>query len=231
MPMPSGESKATQIEVGDLFDFDVEVAPIVEVLVGKTLEQATMEVLEERELAELRQHQEQFEQLRNVELAESQRLEARETRLFEEKQRRKKQEIERLEKEDELSRKIASKSVSKQYLSALQTNVFERLSSAGHFSDPLVEQVENDFLPWLSDQVVDRVAEKGALRLVAECICDDAIAAGTNAARTDLEATRQTLQQRQHEREQAERQRKERQEAERLKELEAEAEPEAPEDE
>jgi hypothetical protein len=35
----------------------VEVRPILEVLVGKTVEQALMEVMEEEELARLRQHQ------------------------------------------------------------------------------------------------------------------------------------------------------------------------------
>ncbi len=40
-----------------LFDFDREVRPLLEVLVGKTLEQAMMEVMEEEELARLRQHQ------------------------------------------------------------------------------------------------------------------------------------------------------------------------------
>jgi hypothetical protein len=48
---------------GDLFDFDFEVEPILEVLVGKVLEQGLMEVLEEEELAAMRAHQEHFEQV------------------------------------------------------------------------------------------------------------------------------------------------------------------------
>jgi hypothetical protein len=40
-----------------LFDFDMEVLPILEVLVGKTIEQALMEVMEEEELDTLRDHQ------------------------------------------------------------------------------------------------------------------------------------------------------------------------------
>lgn len=42
---------------GDLFDFDLEVEPILEVLVGKVLEQGLMEVLQEEELAAMRRHQ------------------------------------------------------------------------------------------------------------------------------------------------------------------------------
>lgn len=37
----------------DLFDFDVAVAPLLEVLVAKTLEQALLEVRQERELRDI----------------------------------------------------------------------------------------------------------------------------------------------------------------------------------
>jgi len=70
-----------------LFDFDAEVRPILEVLVGKTLEQSLLEVLAEEELADLRQQQRMFEELRNAEMAEQQRLEEQDRRLVEEKVR------------------------------------------------------------------------------------------------------------------------------------------------
>ena len=59
--------------------------PILEVLVGKTLEQSLLEVMEEEELANLRAQQRAFEQLRNAELVEQQRLEEQERRHSEEK--------------------------------------------------------------------------------------------------------------------------------------------------
>ena len=68
-----------------LFDFDVEVKPILEVIVGKTVEQSLLEVMEEEELANLRQQQRAFEELRNAELVEQQRLEEQERRHREEK--------------------------------------------------------------------------------------------------------------------------------------------------
>jgi hypothetical protein len=49
---------------GELFDFDTEVEPLLEVLVGKVLEQALLEVLEEEELSAMRAHQAHFEALR-----------------------------------------------------------------------------------------------------------------------------------------------------------------------
>ena len=85
IPQKSGLDVATQIEEGELFDFEVEVQPILEVLVGKTLEQALMEVMEEEELETLKAHQRAFEDRRNAELAEAQRMEAAEKRRQEEK--------------------------------------------------------------------------------------------------------------------------------------------------
>merc|ERR1719160_1743827 len=88
MPAKVGVDIETQIEEGELFDFDREVEPVLEVLVGKTLEQSMMEVLEEEELESIRRHQEEFEQLRNAELLEVQRMEAAEQRRAEELARR-----------------------------------------------------------------------------------------------------------------------------------------------
>ena len=70
-----------------LFDFDIEVKPILEVLVGKTIEQSLIEVMEEEELADLRKQQREYEELRNAEKVEQQRLEEQERRLREEKVR------------------------------------------------------------------------------------------------------------------------------------------------
>ena len=68
-----------------LFNFDMEVRPLLEVLVGKTMEQSLLEVMEEEELASLRGQQRAFLELRNAELVEVQRLEEQERRHREEK--------------------------------------------------------------------------------------------------------------------------------------------------
>lgn len=63
-----------------LFDFDLEVKPILEVLVGKLMEQALLEVSEEEELADIRKQQLEFEEIRDADLMEMQRLAERERR-------------------------------------------------------------------------------------------------------------------------------------------------------
>lgn len=58
---------------------------MLEVLVGKTIEQSLEEVMEEEELAYLRAQRRAFEERRNNELTEVQRLQEQERRRYEEK--------------------------------------------------------------------------------------------------------------------------------------------------
>jgi hypothetical protein len=81
--MPAKENcKFTQIydEDHELFDFDAMIEPMLSVLCGKTLEQARMMVLEEEELRIMKVQQKEYEEIRNAELIEAQRLEAADLR-------------------------------------------------------------------------------------------------------------------------------------------------------
>lgn len=167
VPAKTGKDIATQILDGDLFDFDVEVKPILEVLVGKTVEQSLLEVMEEEELANLRSQQRAFEELRNAEFVEQQRLEEQERRHREEKERRMKQQREVLRKEKETAEKIAARAFAQSYLADLVPTVFGTLSDNGYFYDPVERDIEQGFLPWLMDRVTDRLekSEKGRMVL------------------------------------------------------------------
>ena len=114
-----------------MFDFDIEVKPILEVLVGKTIEQALLEVMEEEELSNLRTQQRRFEELRNAELVETQRLEEQERRHREEKERRMKQQTDVLKKEKETAEKIAARA-------------FAQVSQLHHFT--FLNRNEHDFV-------------------------------------------------------------------------------------
>jgi len=169
VPMKIGVDVQTQIEDGDLFDFDFEVEPILEVLVGKTLEQGLMEVMEEEELAAMRAHQEYFEQLRNAELVALQRMEAAEIRKMEEKMRRIAQEKERVEREKAMREKVAAQTFARGYLNGLMGNVFDRLYDTGFFYDPVQREVEQEFMPWFTDAVVDDCSNAAVTR---RCVND-----------------------------------------------------------
>ncbi|POI26988.1 hypothetical protein CIB84_009262 [Bambusicola thoracicus] len=137
VPAKTGRDVATQIEEGELFDFDIEVKPILEVLIGKTIEQALLEVMEEEELAKLLAHQRAYAELRNAELAEVQRLEEQDRRYREEKERCKQQQMQMLQKEKETMEKIAAQAIAKRYLADLIPSVFNNLHESGFFYDPI----------------------------------------------------------------------------------------------
>lgn len=170
VPAKTGKDIATQILEGELFDFDVEVRPILEVLVGKTVEQSLLEVMEEEELANLRSQQRAFEELRNAELVEQQRLEEQERRHREEKERRMKQQREILRKERETADKIAARAFAQSYLSDLVPSVFGTLSDNGYFYDPVERDVEQGFLPWLMERVETQLKKSTLGRKVLDSI-------------------------------------------------------------
>lgn len=168
VPAKTGKDFATQILEGDLFDFDIEVKPILEVLVGKTVEQSLLEVMEEEELANLRSQQRAFEELRNAEFVEQQRLEEQERRHREEKERRMRQQREVLRKEKETADKIAARAFAQSYLADLVPTVFGTLSDNGYFYDPVERDIEQGFLPWLMDRVTDQLEKSERGRMVLD---------------------------------------------------------------
>jgi len=175
IPQSTGKDIATQIEDGDLFDFDLEVKPIVETLVGKTVEQALMEVAEEEELAQIREQQREYEELRNAEMIELQRLEEQERRLRAEKDRRMKQAQEALQLEQDIAQKIAARAFAKAYLQDLVPSVFNNLRENGYFYDPVEHEIETSFMPWLMNQTMTQVNNLILGRTILDSIIRDVV--------------------------------------------------------
>ena len=162
----------TQIAPGDLFDFDFEVAPLVDVLVGRTLEQSCAEVAQEAELAAIRGRRAEFEAVRSAELADVQRIEAEVKRRFAEKTRRVEQEEARLAREAAVREKIAAAAFARSYLTAMRRNVFAALHKSGHFYDPLKRDIQA-WMPAIFATVAERT---GGTREVAEGVVASLIA-------------------------------------------------------
>eukprot|EP00657_Telonema_sp_P-1_P007814 TRINITY_DN2804_c0_g1_i1.p1 TRINITY_DN2804_c0_g1~~TRINITY_DN2804_c0_g1_i1.p1 ORF type:complete len:246 (-),score=56.30 TRINITY_DN2804_c0_g1_i1:150-887(-) len=181
VPIKTGVDQGTQILEGDLFDFELEVEPILDVVVGKTLEQSMMEVMEEEELAELRAHQEEFVQLRNAELAETQRMEEAERRKFDEKERRLAEERERIQRENILREKISASAFAKNYMSGIESSVLDRLSKIAYFYDPVEREVESEFLPWLTQLAKDKFATSAVGYQLASVASELAVEMGEKA--------------------------------------------------
>merc|ERR1711988_1583568 len=189
IPMKTGVDKETQIMEGDLFDFELEVEPILDVLVGKTLEQSMMEVMEEEELAELRAHQEEFVQLRNAELAETQRMEEAERRKFEEKERRLAEERERVAKEKVLKEKVAAAAFAKNYMAGIESSVLDRLTKLSYFYDPVEREIETSFMPWIAQLATQKCKSYEVAGKLADVVVGRAIEAGMAAYESSVAAS------------------------------------------
>lgn len=143
----------TQIEPGELFDYDTEVQPILEVLVGKTVEQALIEVLEEEEIAALKEQQRRFLELRMAEKAEEQRLVEEERRRKEEKDQRQKQQEKAMKTQQETEERVAAAVLLTGYIAELLPAVLEGLKMSGYLLDEIKADVEEGFMPWLMKEV------------------------------------------------------------------------------
>lgn len=174
VPAKTGQDVETQIDPGDLFDFDLEVEPILEVLVGKTIHVAMLELMQEEELDAIRRQQDEFEAVRNIELAEVQRLEAEARRKTQEKERRLKQEKERLAERMELEEKIAARAFAQQYLSSLHTGVFHMLHDEGFFFDPVKKEVEEVLMVEIISGFRDRVGLYEIAQMMTEELLEGA---------------------------------------------------------
>ncbi|XP_054617815.1 radial spoke head protein 3 homolog isoform X2 [Dunckerocampus dactyliophorus] len=175
IPAKSGKDVATQIEDGELFDFDREVQPLLEVLVGKTIEQSLLEVMEEEELACLRAQQRAFEEMRNAELAEVQRLQEQDRRRREEKERRISQQQEALKREQETAEKIAARAYTHHYLADLVPTVFKSLRTHGFFHDPVEKDIETTFFPWLMAEVHSNLEKRNTARQLLDTLIHDVV--------------------------------------------------------
>lgn len=84
VPVKNGVDVSTFID-NELFDFDLEVQPVLENIIGRTLQQALTEVIHEEEIADLREQQQKILASREAELHELRRLEEQECNLKSEK--------------------------------------------------------------------------------------------------------------------------------------------------
>ncbi|KRW98192.1 hypothetical protein PPERSA_03394 [Pseudocohnilembus persalinus] len=201
MPKKDGIDKETQIWDGDLFDFDYEVQPILQVLIGKTLEQSRMEVLEEEELRIMKEQQKRFEQLRNAELAEMQKLESKEKRLLQENQNRISQYNAQKDQNILAHKKMISRIISKNHVGQLSNKVLEILRNKGVFRHPLNMTLLNNFVPWLYQEVQDVIntyqqAQKEITSIVDNVIEENKLL-HEQSLQKDKEKKQQILQQKQ----------------------------------
>ena len=190
IPLPKGKDEETQIIDGELFDFEMEVKPILEVLVGRSVIQAQYELIEEFEREEYLNHKKNYERKREFELNKLQRIEAKYVRQEEERQRRFKQKEQRQINDIIMQKKLMANVFSKHFLKNLKGNTFRHLQERGFLSyhetyntsllmqqdylpkaekmNTVISFVDDDLLPLVKQEIDAELLERHRLSLQKE---------------------------------------------------------------
>ncbi|XP_039450820.1 radial spoke head protein 3 homolog A isoform X2 [Culex pipiens pallens] len=157
VPQKQGQDVATEILDGELFDFDTEVQPIVEVLVGRTIEQALIEVLHEEEIAEMKRQQQQIMAIREAELAELRRLELEDRKLTAEKERRILQDKIAQDLDREMQERITASKLLQGRIDTLLPDILDTVENIKDEKDR--EEFERQIAPWLAKEVAQEIGQ------------------------------------------------------------------------
>ncbi|XP_053674343.1 radial spoke head protein 3 homolog [Anopheles nili] len=157
VPAKTGCDAATEILDGELFDFDTEVQPIIEVLVSRTLEQALVEVLHEEEIAEMKQQQQKILALREAELVELHRLEQEERKRQAERERRFLQDKIARDLDLEMQKRITAAKLLQGRLDEIVPEVLATVDKIETEKDRA--EFERQITPWLAKEVAQEIGQ------------------------------------------------------------------------
>lgn len=156
MPIYTGIHKETQIYASEnLFDFDYEAEPVVQVLVTRCLEESRIEVVEEEELKVLKERQHHLQKIFEKEEKDRRSLEQRER---EKDRKNKEKNSQRRRRKDEIvdtHQHMISRVYSKRFMADTKNAAFEILDNMGMFLDETEKDIKNNFMPWLYEETLN----------------------------------------------------------------------------
>lgn len=187
-PQKTGVDETTQVEDGELFIFDFEVEPILEVLINKTLEQSIMEVEEEFELDQMSGFKTEWMKRQAAMMKDWEAQVAEEGVRWE-----KKEEVLRLKREEkrreaQVLLKIQSLAVAKAHLKNLVPDAVKSLQEEA-FPDTKEQAVVRLFMPGVFAEVQKQIKGKAA----AESVISSIVKKDVKARQVSQIAARQVL--------------------------------------
>merc|ERR1719198_2126725 len=145
-PQKTGVDESTQVEDGELFIFDLEAEPILEVLINKTLEQSIMEVEEEYELDQMTSFKAEWMKRQAAMMKDWQAQVAEEWVRWGQKEEVLKIKREEKRREAQVLLKIQSMAAAKAHLNNLVPNAVEKLQNES-FPDMTDLAIARTFVP------------------------------------------------------------------------------------
>jgi len=181
-PQKTGVDETTQVEDGELFIFDFEVEPILEVLINKTLEQSIMEVEEEFEVDQMTAFKREWMKRQEAMMKDWEAQVAEEWVRWGQKEEVLKMKREEKRREAQVLLKIQALAVAKAHLKSLVPNAVQKLQEEA-FPDSKVVAITRDFMPQIFAEVRQQVQSRGS----AESVITDIVRRNVKA-RSNMQA-------------------------------------------
>ena len=149
VPKKTGMDATTQIWDGDLFVFDEEVQPILNVLTFKTLEQSLLEVEEEAEFESMQNYKSEYNFRKQKEKHDYEEELKREIELIKEQKAHLQARRTRYLKTQNLVYKFMNLNLAKNYTSKLIPNTLAKLKQENLHPDYFPHLLHTQYMPWL----------------------------------------------------------------------------------
>mmetsp|Transcript_9226 Transcript_9226/g.18506 ORF Transcript_9226/g.18506 Transcript_9226/m.18506 type:complete len:419 (+) Transcript_9226:217-1473(+) len=172
VPMKTGIDCGTQLD-DEVFDFDAEVVPLLQVIVGKTMEQALLEVESEAELVSL---EEEYKGLVADKQAEEERikqLEMASIKAWTEKKAKLAEEMIFADAQDQVRAKVAAVRMMREILPSTRDDIYDEKVKSGEW---VVDDIKSTFMPWLMDSVAQALDGRAKGMAVVDSVIKEALA-------------------------------------------------------
>lgn len=167
----------SQVDTDEVFDYDRDVVPILEVVISKTIEQGLMEVRQEQELKLIARRKGFLQDKAVARQVEAQNLENLEGERLKRKEQTMVAARLRVSQEDKLHQKLAANVFAARWLEGIQEKCMDELDAGNFFASPVALAVR-EFMPWLEEAVHKKSGEMNAARDCVDGLINGAIETG-----------------------------------------------------
>ena len=159
-----GVDVETQIWDDDLFDYDVEVEPIINVLVFKTLEQARLEVDEDAEIEAIKIYKEEYRKRKEMEREDWKKQMEEEEERLKQKNEMLKQAREVFNHQETVTKKLQCLHVAKNYLKGILHSSSKSIIEANYWQSEKFNAMHSQFIPIITQKVQGAVKRKEEIK-------------------------------------------------------------------
>lgn len=135
----------------------------------------------------MKDQKKEYEEVRNAELIEAQRLEAAELRRKQELERRKVQQKSRKEERKAAHKKYVSRVLAKQHLIGLKEGVLRVMQAQGVLANPTTKSLHESVLPWIVEKMQGFLKDDLSIDENVEQVVHDGWLNGLKAHRAAIE--------------------------------------------